>query len=613
MDHTSQGWNCFNLYMHDGCVQGYICDTSSGQCVLADPGEGDTLDNCEATCSEDPPPTDTYKCDVETFTCVVADSAYENQTCSDACSDDTPTNLIGLWRGLDVQTDFSTGEWVMNFSSTSVAWGPLGDPESQVADVAIVAPMLLRLTLTAPETSVGNVIYASYTNPGYPTGPETSSMSIAIQADGTKQAPPTNVLDAMGDTQFDVFVLNRCNSWDQANCDFTPAFTESAKLIKQQQLFKQQVITPVQAKLGDDECLGYDDCDSCLADASGVCGWCDGIITDTDGNVVCGEDGNGCCGGSDGFSQCNVAFRKTCPVICDYTNWTDPSCRAATTPEYLSQTTYAECDDMPWCTSEIYNYCDTEAETCKTLYSEADCEAEPDCDPSNPNCDSDVCKQINYIWCDEVLGCQSTTNATICAETDGCDPDDPGSCDPTQCLAQSYYLCDETSFQCNLVVGPYPDPPYYNTSDECTASCVDSDISGVWRGLRIDDGFVADEWDFEFGVSSITYKSKSSGDSYTGTYVIGDTISSSSYSAATFTVTLDDGSVLEGLISNDRDDSSSKGPVTKFMYVGLPLSGGDSTDSFDDAMSTDNQQFVLMACLDDGIEQGCDFSSASPE
>lgn len=122
----------------------------------------------------------------------------------------------------------------------------------------------------------------------------------------------------MGDAQFDVYVMNGCNSWDQATCDFTPAFTQSNILLKKLNQRKElnkafmEEVDDVPA----DECLGYSDCDDCLADASGVCGWCDGVITDTEGNVVCGDDGNGCCGGSSGFSQCNVAFRKTCPVIC---------------------------------------------------------------------------------------------------------------------------------------------------------------------------------------------------------------------------------------------------------------------------------------------------------
>jgi hypothetical protein len=609
IDHTSDGWVCENLYMHDGCVAGYVCNTTTGTCDLADPGQGDTLAHCEESCSVDPPPEKTYKCDVENFTCVEADSSYSESSCNDACEDNTPSALVGLWRGLNVQTGFEQGEWVMNFSSSSVAWGPLGDSQSMVADVALIAPMLLRLTITSPAEEVGNYVYASYTNPGYPTGPETSSMSIAIQADGSKQTPPTNVLDAMGDTQFNVFVVNRCNSWDQVNCDFSSVFDDAQNLVKKQKADEEEE-KKKHITVGDDQCLGYSDCDSCLSDSSGVCGWCDGIITDTDGNVVCGDDGYGCCGGSDGFSQCNVAYRKICPVICDWTNWTDPSCRAATTPEYLSQDTYNSCDDIPWCTGTTYQYCDTTSESCKTLYNEADCEAEPDCDPSNPVCDSSVCTKINYIWCDEVLGCQSTDNATICAQTDGCDPDDPGSCNPNECQAQSYYECDESTYTCNLVVGPYPPTPYFNTSTDCTAACVDTDVSGIWRAIRIDDGFVADEWDFNLGATSITFASIASGDSYTGTYVVGDPISSSSTTAASITVTLDDGSVLEGIVS--IQDDNSNGPVTKFMYMGLPLTAGDSTDSFDDAMSTDNQQFVMIACLDDGIEQGCDFSSADP-
>jgi hypothetical protein len=64
------------------------------------------------------------------------------------------------------------------------------------------------------------------------------------------------------------------------------------------------------------KCTSYGDCGSCLDDPSGVCGWCDGIVTDLSGNVICGQDGNGCCGGSDGFSQCNVNYRKICPVLC---------------------------------------------------------------------------------------------------------------------------------------------------------------------------------------------------------------------------------------------------------------------------------------------------------
>jgi hypothetical protein len=79
---------------------------------------------------------------------------------------------------------------------------------------------------------------------------------------------------------------------------------------------------------------------------------------------MCGSDGQGCCGGNDEFSVCDPGFRKVCPVVCDYSvDSTNPTCRAATTPEYLNDQTYATCADMPWCQT-TYNFCNTTAETC---------------------------------------------------------------------------------------------------------------------------------------------------------------------------------------------------------------------------------------------------------
>ena len=54
---------------------------------------------------------------------------------------------------------------------------------------------------------------------------------------------------------------------------------------------------------------------------------------------------------------------------CDWTDWTNPSCRSATTPEIQSDDvqTAEDCDAMPWCTAETYQYCDeTGSQTCQT-------------------------------------------------------------------------------------------------------------------------------------------------------------------------------------------------------------------------------------------------------
>lgn len=615
MDHTSKGWNCFNLYMHDGCVAGYICDQSSGQCVLAEPGQGDSQANCEASCSLVPPPEDQYKCNVETFTCEVSTTGNAEDDCSKDCSDETPSELIGQWRGLSVNQGFELGEWDMSFDATSVSYGPVGSPAAVTADVASVGPQTLRLTFTGPADLVGSIYYATYTEPGYPTGPETRGLAIAIQADDNHQTPPQNVVDAMGSSLFDVFVMQGCNPWKDGLCDFSPVFAAAARAELARAM--QAGGSPLERRAAGDSCVGFGDCDSCL-DGGSTCGWCDGVVTDTDGNVICGDDGNGCCGGDDGFSQCNVAFRKTCPVICDYpynatTDSTTPTCRAATTPEYLSQQTFNTCEDMPWCTTTQFVYCDESSAnpSCKTVYSEEECKATPGCDVSNPDsCDKDACKTVNYIWCDATEGCQGTTNKTQCDQNPDCDPSQATSCDPTTCEAAVYYTCDSTDFTCKMHTGSPSGGTYFNSSVDCEAACVDMDISGVWRALRVDLDFVADEWDFSIGATSIVYTSKATGASFGGTYAIGASDPSAEYPSAAITVTLSTGEVLQGVVSNDRGEDSSLGPITKFMYIALPLSSSSTVESFDAGMAHGKQEFVLMACKDNIV--GCDFSSAKP-
>ena len=303
-----------------------------------------------------------YKCNVETFTCEVSTTGNAEDDCSKDCSDETPSELIGQWRGLSVnqvrhrdttfltflppcsqrarfavgvnspaassdasqpvppptpytspptfepRQGFELGEWDMSFDATSVSYGPVGSPAAVTADVASVGPQTLRLTFTGPADLVGSIYYATYTEPGYPTGPETRGLAIAIQADDNHQTPPQNVVDAMGSSLFDVFVMQGCNPWKDGLCDFSPVFAAAARAELARAI--QAGGSPLERRAAGDSCVGFGDCDSCL-DGGSTCGWCDGVVTDTDGNVICGDDGNGCCGGDDGFSQCNVAFRKT--------------------------------------------------------------------------------------------------------------------------------------------------------------------------------------------------------------------------------------------------------------------------------------------------------------
>ena len=607
MDHTSRGWDCFHLYMHDGCVAGYVCDSEKGQCVLGNEGEGDTYANCEEDCSITPPPADQYACNATTLTCEVSTSGTTDQdACDSKCGDGTPDALVGLWRGLNVQTDFAIGEFELNFTSEAVTWGPYGSADQFTAKVTQLGGSLLKLTMG------DDVKYATYSTPGWPTGPETRGLSIAIERDDTHAVPPSDTAEAMGDLNFDVFVMNGCNSWKGDSCDFTPAFVTEAR--RSLSLIPAAPIAP-----RTDTCNVYGDCNSCLDDPSGVCGWCDGVVVDTDGNIVCGDDGLGCCGGNDGFSHCNVTYRKECPVTCDWTDYQNPMCRPVTTAELNDDTVqkFENCDIVEqWgaCSYTWGHYCNETAMQCATVASEAECEANPDCDPTDAVCDSSNCTtpaEPTYFFCDTDFGCQGPFNSSECDANPDCDTS-VTSCNPSECSPTEYYTCDAESAQCSHHTGPFPDDGnYFNTSKDCDAECFSTDVSGVWRGVRVDSGFIGDEWDFAFGdlasgAGDVTYSSKLTGEKLVGTYSVGaPVVAESKEHTSVLTITLATGEVLTGLV-NDEDT----GPITKFMYLGLPLADGDVAETFDDAMDAKKQEFVLVACLDS--LKFCDFSAADP-
>jgi hypothetical protein len=128
----------------------------------------------------------------------------------------------------------------------------------------------------------------------------------------------------------------------------------------------------------------------------------------------------------------------------------------------------------------------------------------------------------------------------------------------------------------------------------------------VWRAVSINKGFVADEWDFNFGDvaagSKVTYHSKKTGKTFEGTYAVGAAIDKSveKFGAFAVTITLSTGEVLKGLFNDQWT-----GPITKFMFLGLPTKSGDTTDhSFDHSMEL--EEFVLISCLP-GVKN-CDFS-----
>jgi hypothetical protein len=641
MDHTSKGWLCPDLYMKTGCVAGYVCNHTTGQCNLGPPGEGGHKDKCEESCHPPaPPPPPQFVCNATTLQCEQAPRHGQStkQGCDATCGKRTPSELVGLWRGLDVQAGFSVGEWVMNFTNSSVTWGPIGSPALYSAEVAMLGPQHLELTL-----SNGDVRLATYSKAGWPTGPETWSLSIAVQSQDSHVAPPDNLPgDALGQAGLDVYVFHGCHEYHQL-CNFAPAFAPARR-----RLLESTHSTPPQPEqdlpdwlrgIGSNavdahKCLVHKSCGECINDATNVCGWCDGIITFSDG-TTCGEDGNGCCGGSAGFAQCDPGYRKACPVICDWNSHPPagkhPFCREATSKEFNSSTPkYSDCAALNASQScnvpDFGQYCDKTAGggegQCKSVKTKQECQNTPGCNVTNPTCTDAKCNSAakTITYCDPDTGCKGPVSKAECEADPNCDPSHSG-CNPNECKAPSWYTCDKSSWQCVEHLGARPPPGtiYFNSTDDCKKACVNHDVTGVWRGLRVDSGFVADEWDFKFSQAShmpagasVVFKSKKTFVTYTGTYQIGAALSSEPFGAFEIIITLSNGDVLKGLFATTNSDQSTpaQGPYTRFLYLGLPTKNGDAAISYDDAMGASKQEFVLISCLPS--EANCDFSSASP-
>ena len=147
--------------------------------------------------------------------------------------------------------------------------------------------------------------------------------SFAVPRDDTHASAPSDVLNAMGDTSFDVYSMQQCNPWQASSglCDFSPAFAAEAASAKSAlggNFFKNQAKSNIKnaaaaavalrgakkdneggaaaaaaAAVGakvQDSCFGFTDCDDCLAGGD-TCGWCDGTIVDTSGNIVVRVEG----------------------------------------------------------------------------------------------------------------------------------------------------------------------------------------------------------------------------------------------------------------------------------------------------------------------------------
>jgi len=260
-NNTTNPFVCVGTYSTDKCLQGYNCSTATKQCVLTDPGNGMPQEQCQSTCFPK-----TYTCSPINVSCVETPANQGGiplSVCQAQCksSNNTPTDLMGNWRGLEISGGYIKNEYRLAVNSTyALVYFPNGTlyyagTVSQVQDYVVI-------------TGTNTKIFALYQTE---IGPVTKWMTIASSRPGGP--PPVTFDDAMASPSAQEFVFESCI--DSSICNFGAATTSTV----------EQIRKPVAAPTGPpiDHCAVFENCTTCLN--SPYCGWCSAKVI-YQGNVL---------------------------------------------------------------------------------------------------------------------------------------------------------------------------------------------------------------------------------------------------------------------------------------------------------------------------------------
>ncbi len=591
-DQRDAPWTCNNLYQTKECIRGYTCDAKNGQCVLAAPGEGDTLKNCEAgckvekyykcdwssgTCSEcnnatDPGctkygngtdcskscsvPEDLYKCDADTLQCnsCGADSyCKSNEDCPGSycqiagpgpwtCHSSTcqqkyqcqdacglSPELLGIWRGFELQNKYTSGEFDLKIQNAKPQFTmKLPDGTVYTGDIEALDK---QLNITLDDGTMLSCIY----QPWEPS-PETENFAFACGS-----VAPSSVSSAMNGNDFKVLFASKCKP-KATKCDFSSVFTGEEK--KQSRKLSLLNALKFMSKLrgnAADPCNQYKDCSTCLNAPSGLCGWCDTPVV-----YSSGAPGANCAGfDKEGKASpswvCHKKYRReSCnDYTCDWTKSSDPTCKEL--PEGQSGMTKAVCEMGCKPQNGIYrcNNQTFQCEKCNIKY----CMNDQDC--PNSYCQIDHSKPGPYVCHD--------------SDTEGC-----------------------------------------QDHSHCNATC-GAPLIGTWRGIDISNGFSRGEFDFSAYADGTIMWRDTVGTIHKGQMHAGD--QSAVTQGQAIKIYVNSTVTLKGLYELD-----SKGDAGIVDNAFLTFSQMKQVTSFDDGM-TSAMEFVLLSC-NDKSGAPCDFSAS---
>jgi hypothetical protein len=258
----------------------YFCDKPRKQCIKADPGNGTSFEICNATCIHD---QKQYTCDPKTLTCIPDDKGEPMAVCQSTCGQAqnvTPdSNIVGKWRGVQINHGYKVGEWKMDITTSSQV--TITQPDKSIWVKGTLQTSSNELWIR-DEKGVRRSIF------GINVLPTTRAMTWAIGSVGNP--PPVDFNTAMREKgSGTVFVFWKCLS--EGNCDFANLHHLIDQILasaKRDSGIKDSI---------DDACAKNPTCEICIADKGNRCGWCSTNVIYRNGSIpgkqCAGHNGDG--------------------------------------------------------------------------------------------------------------------------------------------------------------------------------------------------------------------------------------------------------------------------------------------------------------------------------
>ena len=186
------------------------------------------------------------------YTCHGSKCGKKSQ-CEDTCNNNVPTELLGVWRGLEISTKYTSGEFDLKFQQAAPQITVKDNTGKQLTGSVTADALTRTLALKLSDGSTWTGLYKPWEQE-----PETEDFAFAFTSKSGVDAP-SSIVAAMNGGDYFVMSMTKCLK-GAANCTFASVFDTKRRRLR----LIDNAIVRDNADPTTDPCNQYTSCDTCL-------------------------------------------------------------------------------------------------------------------------------------------------------------------------------------------------------------------------------------------------------------------------------------------------------------------------------------------------------------